>query len=785
MSTSERKKRTLADFFNPAARSRLFPGASSTVPQKRPSPTPPTDDIPQKRPSLSPDTSSPARKRSSPSPSPERESVLPVTSARLLPRATPSKHRTEKEACTPNAPAFSPISLPRSGRLPIRSPYSKSVTKPALIYKNARLFETSPNSSSLSTARDKTQTVEGTPDPSSFGSLAKAPASTQSVVREGQLVAVRDSDEDDSDSLASLDELFGTKRDDDATSTSSPPEPDEAKLELERRRALSAFTHGRSEPLVGKDKLRALHAKERAWKFDISQLIDDHFDQEEEDQRIQKSRDQYEQSVKSLQSGHGEVDTKLLASLIHDTGGDDDDLSRLMNAVSRTEALSGTKSFSVFDPTGVTDLEAESLAEYDFPNVPLLSSLFRSYDDAGRTRAFLSGYMSELAATGQLSAEVLNWTFRSVLVEKDEYVCQSYIECLRQGSSFWARTNVGARDIEEMFEIVGAVSINLKDSIAPTYQPLQKKSFPTPRYLLTLLDLFQAICQHMDFLALASLSSVVCRLTLDEEVMSNGVVSSKVEGVLYTLINLPDQETRQHVMESILKDMGKHLSAPNLQAQLLSHLMPTSSTTCHLRIQLALTFLFGSGSKALTPNLCVTSLLDMLTNHVRSSPDFDTSARNARKLDYSHLRAQAMILDTAISDGHRPAAFTARSDEAAFNMSVDTLTDAIKARYTSISDSGASHISRTEAKDALTAVYWRVLVVVRTKPRPKKHIFDSEGKLRNAKEVASEDRGREMMKGFLAKMKEKKRKGEEDAGSQSEPMSSYASAKEELERLCQ
>ena len=602
-------------------------------------------------------------------------------------------------------------------------------------------------------------------------------------------MAVRDSDEDDTDSLASLDELFGIRRDDDTTSASSPPEPDEAKLEAERRRALSAFTHGRSEPLVGKDKLRALYAKERAQNFDISRLINDHFDEEEEDQRIQKSREQYDQSVKSLQSGHGEFDAKLLASLIQDNGGDDDDLSRLMNAVSRTEALSGTKLFSFFGPSGMTNLEAESLAEYDFPNVALLSTLFRSYDDAGRTRAYLSGYMSELAASGQLPDEVLNWTFRSVLVEKDEYLRQSYIDCLRRGSSSWARTNIEARDVEEMFEMLGADSSSIKTSIVPAYQPVQEKAFATPRHLLTLLDLFQAICQHMDFLALASLSSIVCRLILDEELMSNGAVASKAKGVLQILIDLPNQVMRQHVTECVVNDLAQHLNAPNLQAQLLSHLMPSSTAACHLRVQLAHMFLLGSESNALTPDLSAITFIDLLANFVKTSPNFDTSARNARELNYGHLRAQAMILDTAISDGNRPAAFTRRSDEAAFNKSVDALADAIKARYTSVSDSGASHISRTEAKDALTAVYWRVLMAVRTKPRPKKHIFDSEGKLRDSKDVESEDRGREVMKGFFTKMKAKKRKEDEapiiGVAGQDDPMSSYASAKEELERSCQ
>ena len=568
---------------------------------------------------------------------------------------------------------------------------------------------------------------------------------------------------------------------------SSSPALDGEELETERRRALSAFTRGRSEPLIGKDKLRALYAKEKAQQFDISSLVNDHLDDEDEEQRIQKSRDQYDQSIKTLESGQrGEIDPKLLASLIQQSGGKEEDLSRLMNAVSRTEALSTTKSFSVFGSEGMTDLDSDPLAEYDFPDVPLLSGMFRNYDDTGRSRAYLSGYMSELATNAQLPDEVLHWTFRSVLGERDEYLRQSYIDCIRLGSSSWARNNVEASDVEELFGVLGADATCLKDIIQPVYHSARKKPLSSIKYLLTILDLFQAICQHMDFLALASLTSAVCRLMLDDELMSNASIASKVEETLQALLSLPNQELRQHITESILRDMTKHLHTTNLQAQLLAHIVPLSPVACEIRMKLALTFLLGSENMPKSSEGPATTVIDTLRNHINTSASFDTSLRNARKLNYSDLRSRTMILDTAISDGHRPANFLSKADELTFNRSVDALADSIKAIYTSINDSGASHMTRTEAKDALTALYWRVLIAVRTKPRKKKHIFDKDGNLRETKDVESEEKSREVMMGFLAKMREKRKvelKDEDvskDVGSQSEPMSSYASAREEL-----
>jgi hypothetical protein len=499
------KKRELADFFKPYARARLFPAAGNIVPQKRPSPSPETENTPPPRP------------------------------AKDLPSETPRKVRTKKDIQTPKQPSYSPVSLPRSGNLPIRSPHPKSSLKAALVYKDARLFER--RSSPLgSLSQGKTPSPEVRQDNFNFASVSQAPVSTQSVVRQGKLVAVRGSDEDDSDSLASLDEIFGTKRDDDTTSASSPPEVDDITLESERRKVLSAFTFGRSEPLIGKGKLRALNAKEKGNKIDISRFINDHLDDEEEQEKIQRFKDQYDKSVKTLESGkQDEVDAKLLASLVQKAGGDEDDIARLMSAVSRTEALSSTKTFSFFGPSGPRDLEAHPRKEIDFPHAPHLSGLFKHYDDDARARAFSSGYMSELASAGHLREEVLSWTFNSLWGEKDDHLRQAYLECLEKGASWWARTNITAYNVQAMFEELGADPTSLKDSIQPSYQPLRQKTNLGPKYLVTVLSLYHAICQHMDFVALASLASIVCRITLDEGVMSSAAMSAKVEALLQTL----------------------------------------------------------------------------------------------------------------------------------------------------------------------------------------------------------------------------------------------------------
>lgn len=761
--SSPAKKRSIADFFQPKARERLNfnLSGSQVIPQKRPSPTP------------------------------EIENIPPLKTTDGADDYTPPKRRVKAQVRTPKSPTYSPISLPRSGSLPIRSQFPKSTSKPAKVYKSGRIFDASSRSSTPSVQRQKPVPPKKTPAAVTFANVDDLPTSTLAVVKQGKVVAVRDSDEDDSDSLLSLDEIFGTKRADDSTSLSSPPDVEEDSLEAERKRMLSLFTKGRSEESTVKNKLRALEAKSRVRDRDMSKFVEDHLKEQAEEERIRQSREQYEKSMKALESdSRQELDIDLLTSMVQSTGGDEEDVARLLNAVSRTEALSSERYFSFFGAQGLRDLDKEPRQNIDFPNEPSLKPLFKSYDDAGRKRTYLSGFMSELAGVGQLSDAVFQWTFGNVLNEKDNGLRQSYIGCLKRGSPHYTRTTVDVQDVQKVFERLGAGPTTLKDAIESRHQSLRKAATPSFKYLLDVLELFEGICQHMDFVALTSLVSIACRLAVDEELMSHAPISCKVESFLQTLINMPDKDMRGHVSDCILKDMSQHLDAPTLQSQLLTHILPITPTSSGLRVRLALTFLLGPNATTLQTPI-TSAILPILETHILTSPTFDTSLRNARAQNYTHLRFRTTLLDTAIANGHRPASFATKADETHFNRTVDALADTIKSCFVSISDSGASHLTRTEAKDALTALYWRVLVGVRTKPRVKKHVFDAEGTVRDGEVMRGEEGSRRQLRGWLVgkkgqwaeKGKEKAKRREKDGGGEedSEVTSSYASAREEFD----
>ena len=94
--------------------------------------------------------------------------------------------------------------------------------------------------------------------------------------------------------------------------------------------------------------------------------------------------------------------------------------------------------------------------------------------------------------------------------------------------------------------------------------------------------------------------------------------------------------------------------------------------------------------------------------------------------DYSALAASIDILSIAVGCGNPLSPDAAKEDKAAFDRDVDILATKIRAMFTQIIDTSASHMKRTEAKEILESFHSRLLFAVRTKPPPKKKVFGDE-----------------------------------------------------------
>jgi hypothetical protein len=691
------QKRGMADFFKPYAKS---------IPAKRPSPS----------------TSPAPESQSSYDKSPKKQKKAPRTPA-----------STTRFVDLGLSPLRSPFALGRSPKLPIRSPRPKEHGTPSRLW-----------STQSSSPLEKPLSLLNAPTPFLFSDLV---ASERSVVKDGNVVAVRDSDEDDSDSLESLADIFGRPRQDN-TSSSSPPDNETSK-ENKRPSVLGVFSNRERQAIVGKERLRDILAKDRLHKFDISKLIDDHLDDAESKGKLDQANAYYEASARHAErdTGRSVNDQELLRNIIDGKGGDQDDVVRVMGAMERTGALASELSFSFFDRGGLRDWKDEAPPKHKFPRRDVPEDLWSLRHTECRDRAYLSGRVGDMAASGQLPDSVLKWTFESIALEGQDDLRRAYTECLSEVSKQWTRTNLTAQDVQDVFARLGADCDAIRDcsGIVPNRKTTPSERRRDPKFLLSVLEVFDTIVEDLDFESLSKLSSILTRLSLDDEVMDDIETSAKVENLLSRLLNLPNYQSRLHVAERILIDVYQNLKDHYLQARLLLHILPNSSLSARLRLVLAQVFVLPDHIPSLDlsepPSISLTTLLQ----HLRS-PIFDLAHRaNNNSVNYTEICALTNIIDAALSDGGRPSRIATLAEEKAFNQQVDQLADRVNAIFSSIADTGASHMRRTEAKEALSVLQKRLLYSVRTRPRPKKSVFGG----RDGKEYRSEEKSKSAMQNYL------------------------------------
>jgi hypothetical protein len=114
--------------------------------------------------------------------------------------------------------------------------------------------------------------------------------------------------------------------------------------------------------------------------------------------------------------------------------------------------------------------------------------------------------------------------------------------------------------------------------------------------------------------------------------------------------------------------------------------------------------------------------------------------------DYSRLKAAIGLLEIGLDDGDPPNRLQNSQAEDAFNRSIDRLSEVITGLFTKIVDSGASHMSRTEAKVALEAFHSKLEFSVRTKPKSKMDLFGN-GIYRSTEEA----KGGDFMRTYFSK----------------------------------
>ena len=98
--------------------------------------------------------------------------------------------------------------------------------------------------------------------------------------------------------------------------------------------------------------------------------------------------------------------------------------------------------------------------------------------------------------------------------------------------------------------------------------------------------------------------------------------------------------------------------------------------------------------------------------------------------DFRHLSTSIVFLDVAIGDGAPPLkSASSKSVIGEFNKDVDRLAVILRGMAADVNDTGSANLARAEAKDLLEAFLSRLAYTIRTKPKPRKDIFDSSKRL--------------------------------------------------------
>ncbi|RAQ73917.1 hypothetical protein AFCA_005522 [Aspergillus flavus] len=471
------------------------------------------------------------------------------------------------------------------------------------------------------------------------------------------------------------------------------------------------------------------------YKHSIDSLVTQAVDDNETEASIAKLRATLEEenarkaaskseAAPGLQQLHEGILTSALDSQNDETG-----LRRLLDAVRRTEAFDMEKSWFFFDHG------SELAPPPAFPRncIPAKSSLSVLRDPESRERAFHSGSVDFALSRGLLPDELVVWILNSVPSEPRDTLRNAYCRAFKNTTAERIQSLVRPDSIDAIFQRMGASpkALTFSEVIVPDAIPKNSPLRAAPQHqaaLLAILNLLRGAADLFSDETREHILSILFRLSLDISLTRDPMVCSELERTIIAVLESIPEETADNLVYRVCTSAYETIKDAVFQSRLLTHILPTSSWIAMLRCRLAVAFLTSDPSSlAEEPDVMgyLRRIIDVLKDK-----RFDVKRYKMKgqpEYDYGELMAITTVLNIAIDSGWSGVDFSSKDAEREFNSEVDALADRIKRIFTSIEDSGASHLKRTLAKEALEALHYRIIYSVRTKPRPKRSIFGENG----------------------------------------------------------
>ncbi|KAJ5887423.1 hypothetical protein N7495_007464 [Penicillium taxi] len=527
--------------------------------------------------------------------------------------------------------------------------------------------------------------------------------SSQRIVKGGKEM-VKSSDDEDSDSVSSLEAVFFP------TKLKKPAQDDP-------KGPKTAFW---SAPKM----LTKLSTPK--YRNSLDSLVHAALDDNETEAKVAELKSTWDKERLELEKDGVQKNREtMLISALGDNE-NDGELQRLRDALRRTEALDHDRTWSFLDESPITP------AAPKFPVNLLDQRLYTSIlrDPASRARTFQSGILEFASPIARLPDELIIWIFRSVSIEPLKELRQAYCRILAQLPSVHLRSLIRPYDIIDLFRHLGAKSSAL-DLSQPIIQdpPEQLHQVSRPKDRSILLSTFQLLRDLAESLSPDTLETaiqILFRMTLDVSLTEDSVIGSELQSCLSGLLeSVPDNEC-ENIERRICTTAYETIKDAEFQSRLLQNILPTATWISLLRFRLAVSFLLRSPSP-LTESPEQVLDLRRLTLFLVEDDRFNSSLSMAKRAgyDYGELAALAKLLEVVVNTSLLDLNYRQENAEAEFNSVVDMFVFQVKRLFGSIEDSGASNLKRYVAKEALDALQARVLYSVRTKPPPPRGIFET------------------------------------------------------------
>lgn len=423
------------------------------------------------------------------------------------------------------------------------------------------------------------------------------------------------------------------------------------------------------------------------------------------------------------------VETKSMAK---EFAQDSDEEERMLMAMERTEVLKGEEKFFFFRN------ETKHWTETEFPTSGLEKYGLRFLrDESKRQHACTSGFLAIVASQRGLPERLVTWIHSESLRESSEQLCESYVAILDALVK-------GHYDIPDL-----AFSLSeqypgrtLRDAEDPVH--FDGGNF-VPQNLKFTLNMMAVLAPHKPSVDQACALAELILLNNDENVRGDMDIQTHIEHAIHAILapSASDEDLEVVYRETTRQILHASSISRHILSRAIVSLPATTTKLQRLRRKLALRILLDA---SINEDIDVTSPSTgvRLLLRIKKHDSFSITETT----NYTLLHSLIDLVDIAIDVGFSDLSFLKKNDQAShqdgfraksvfghattaqspaeksFNAQIDDIISHLRSMGSKIRDAGTSHLKRTEAKSALERLIVRLEYAVRTKPRPRKGVFD-------------------------------------------------------------